>query len=107
MILVDYIGASKQDTSVYEGMEADPGENLIVGIEEGKLKLMYDALCLTGSSDIGETPCSSNLCGHKNRTTWVQCSLCHGWFHCRCVMVPVNKAEQSSFVFVCPFCKAP
>ena len=52
MILVDYIGASKQG-SVYEGMEADPGENLIVGIEEGKLKLMYDALCLTGSSDIG------------------------------------------------------
>ena len=47
--------------------------------------------------------CEKMVCGHRRAKNWLQCSTCHGWYHCICAGISRTEAKTASFV--CTVCQ--
>ena len=59
--------------------------------------LLYD-LCCAGV----DTLCSFGKCDLPSEEDWLSCDLCDGWYHCKCMGVNLQEAEEEEFI--CPSC---
>ena len=50
-------------------------------------------------------PNSCCIVGVQNTVVWVFCESCNQWFHCPCIGLSGQKAQEEDFIFLCKKCQ--